>query len=333
MQSREFRLKRRPVGMPTHEDFELATVEVPPPAAGEVRVRNLYMSLDPAMRGRMFDRKSYVPPYQLDEPLEGRAVGVVVDSAANGFAPGDLVLSELGWREAFTVPADRLQPHDPAGLPPQAVLGIAGLSGLTAYIGIARIAQVKAGDTVFVSAASGAVGSAACVMAQHRGARVIGSAGGPEKAAFLRDELRLDEVIDYKAVPNLTKALAAAAPQGIDVFFDNVGGDQLEAAIAIANPFARFAICGAISGYNATTPPTAPRNLMLIPSKRLRLEGYIAFDHEDLRPQFLADIRRWHEAGTLVWKETVYEGVDRAVDAFLGLFTGANIGKMLVKLG
>ncbi len=188
--------------------------------------------------------------------------------------------------------------------------------------------RLRSGDLVRAQA-----DSAACVIAQHLGARVIGSAGGADKAAFLRDELRLEEVIDYKAVPNLTKALAAAAPQGIDVFFDNVGGDQLESAIAIANPFARFAICGAISGYNATTPPTAPRNLMLIPSKRLKLEGYIAFDHEDLRPQFLADIRRWHEAGTLVWKETVYEGVERAVDAFLGLFTGANIGKMLVKLG
>jgi NADPH-dependent curcumin reductase CurA len=329
--SREIRLKSRPVGMPDESVFELASVETPALAAGEVQVRNLYMAVDPAMRGRMNDARSYMPPFELDRPLEGPAVGEVVSSRSPDFAPGDLVFSRLGWREVFNAPAAELKKRD-RRLPPQAYLGFAGSTGLTAYVGLFRIAGLKGGETVFVSAASGGVGSIACQIAKLKGCRVIGSAGGPRKAAFLRDELKLDGVIDYKAEPNLTKALAAAAPDGIDIYFDNVGGDHLQAALSVARPFARFALCGMISAYNATEPPTAPRNLVLAVTKSLKLEGFIVLNHQDLEPQFLADVIAWHEQGLLKPAETVLDGLERAPEAFLGLFRGDNLGRMMVRL-
>ena len=336
MISREVQLKRRPVGAPVPEDFALVSREVAPAGAGEVTVRNLYMAVDPAMRGRMDDAKSYVPPFELDAAMEARAVGEVVESCDPAFKAGDIVQSTLGWREAFTAPASALQLRDCSQLPPSAWLGFAGMTGLTAYTGLLRIGGLKDGDVVFVSAASGGVGSLACQIAKLKGHKVIGAAGGACKAAFLRDEMRLDGVIDYKAEPNLTKALArevkALGASGIDLYFDNVGGDHLHAAIALANPFARMAICGMISQYNAAGAVTPPRNLTQIMTKRLRLEGYIVTDHLDLEAQFLADVTKWHGEGLLRPVETVLEGIDQAVDAFLGLFTGASMGRTLVKL-
>ncbi|SCW46288.1 hypothetical protein SAMN02927924_00701 [Sphingobium faniae] len=336
MQSREIHLKRRPVGDTTAEDFAAVTVDLPPPATGEVQVRNLWMAVDPAMRGRMNDAKSYIPPFKLDAPMEGPAVGQVTASNDPGFAPGDLVFSRLGWREAFNAPASALQQRDQA-LPPQAYLCYAGMPGLTAYAGLLRIATLKPGDVVFVSAASGAVGSIACQIARNKGHKVIGSAGGPEKVAFLRDVLKVDGAIDYKAEPSLTKALArevkAIGAKGIDVYFENVGGDHLQAALSLANDFARFAICGMISQYNLTEAPVVPRNLTMLMTKRIRMEGFIALDHMDLEPQMLADMGAWHDAGRMAQAETVYEGIDKALDAFWGLFTGANIGRTMVKLG
>ncbi|MGC4250653.1 MAG: NADP-dependent oxidoreductase [Sphingobium sp.] len=336
MQSREIHLKRRPVGDTVPEDFATVTRDLPPPAAGEVQVRNLWMAVDPAMRGRMNDAKSYVPPFALDAPMEGPAIGEVTASNDPGFAPGDLVFSRLGWREAFNAPASALQQRDRA-LPPQAYLCYAGMPGLTAYAGLLRIAALKPGDVVFVSAASGAVGSIACQIARNKGHKVIGSAGGPEKVAFLRDVLKVDGAIDYKAEPSLTKALArevkAIGAEGIDVYFENVGGDHLQAALSLANNFARFAICGMISQYNLTEAPIVPRNLTMLMTKRIRMEGYIALDHMDLEPQMLADMGAWHDAGQMAQAETIYEGIDKALDAFWGLFTGANIGRTMVKLG
>jgi NADPH-dependent curcumin reductase CurA len=330
--SREVRLSSRPVGMPTPETFDCAQVEVLAPADGEVQVRNLWMAVDPAMRGRMSDAKSYVPPFEIGKPLEGPAVGEVIASRSPEFAPGDLVFSRLGWRELFNAPGAALQKRDRERLPPQAYLGFAGSTGLTAYVGLFRIAALQGGETVFVSAASGGVGSVACQIAKLKGCKVIGSAGGARKAAFLRDELGLDAVIDYKAEPNLTKALAAAAPDGLDVYFDNVGGDHLQAALAVAKPFARFALCGMISAYNATEPVAAPRNLVQAVIKRLRLEGFIVLDHFDLESRFLEEVTAWHRQGLLKQAETVFEGVDRAPEAFLGLFRGENLGRMLVRL-
>ena len=337
MQSREMQLKRRPVGTPVGEDFALVAVDVPPPGAGEVQVRNLWMAIDPAMRGRMNDAKSYVPPFVLDAAMEGPAIGEVVASNDPGFAPGDLVFSRRGWRELFNAPAGALQHRDRGALPPHAYLGFAGSTGLTAYAGLLRIAQLRAGDVVFVSAASGAVGSIACQIARIRGAKVIGSAGGPRKQAFLTDVIGVDAAIDYKAEANLTKALArevkAIGASGIDVNFENVGGEHLQAALALANYKARFAICGMISQYNVTEAPTVPRNLTALMTKSIRMEGFIVLDHMDLEPQFLADMKAWHAAGLITQAETVYERIERSLDAFNGLFTGANLGRTLVKLG
>lgn len=336
MNSREMQLKRRPVGAPVADDFALVTVDVPPPGPGEVQVRNLYMAVDPAMRGRMSDAKSYVPPFELDAAMEGPAIGEVLASNDPAFAPGDLVFSRLGWREVFNAPASALQQREKSGLPSSAWLGFAGSTGLTAYAGLLRIAELKEGDVVFVSAASGAVGSIACQIARIKGAKVIASAGGAAKKAFLLDELGVDAAIDYKAEDNLTKALArevkAIGATGIDVNFENVGGDHLQAAIALANKHARMAICGMISQYNVTDAPTVPRNLTMIMTKSLRLEGYIVLDHMDLEPQFLADMKAWHAAGLIRQAETVHEGIERSLDAFNGLFSGANMGRTLVKL-
>jgi len=329
--SREVRLKQRPVGLPRAADFELATVEVGPPADGEVLVKNLYMSVDPYMRGRMTDRPSYVPPFEIGAALQGGAVGEVVASSADGFKPGDIVSSMYGWREAFTAPANHLQKIETHGLPVQAFLGVAGMPGLTAYVGLTRIAEMKAGDIVFVSAAAGAVGQVACQVARLKGCTVIGSAGGPEKAAFLR-EIGVDQVIDYKAEPDLKAALKQAAPKGIDVYFENVGGAHLEAALDSARVNARFAMCGMISLYNDEKPEPGPSNLALVIGKRLRLQGFIVSDHFDLAPHFVSELSGWIKAGQFHYRETVDEGIAAAPGAFLKLFTGENFGKMLVKL-
>lgn len=330
--SREIRLVSRPVGMPGPENFELASVAVPPPGPGEVQVRNRWMAVDPAMRGRMSEAKSYVAPFALGAPLEGPATGVVERSGHPDFAPGDIVWSRLGWRELFNAPASALKKRDCSILPEQAYLGFAGMTGLTAYTGLLHIAQMRDGDTVFVSAASGGVGSVVCQIARLKGNRVIGAAGGARKAAFLRDSLKLDGVIDYKAEPSLTKALAREAPDGIDVYFDNVGGDHLQAAIALARPGGRFALCGMISQYNATEPSAAPRNLTQVVVKGLRLQGFIVLNHLDLEDRFLADMTRWYQAGLIRSAETVHEGIGHALDAFFSLFGGDNLGRVLVRL-
>lgn len=329
--SREIRLKGRPKGVPTKDLFELATVELPAPGAGEVQVRNTWMTVDPYMRGRMNDGPSYTAPFAVGEAMTGGAVGEVIASNAPGLAVGDLVQSHLGWREAFNAPAGMVQKFDPRGLPPQAFLGVAGMPGLTAYAGLLRIAALKDGDVVFVSGAAGAVGSLVCQIAKAKGHTVIGSAGGPEKGAFLK-EIGVDHVIDYKAEKNLTAALMAVAPEGIDVYFDNVGGEHLEAALNMSKLFARFAICGAIAQYNDTAPRPGPSNLGIVIGRNVRIEGFIVSHHNDLQAAFLDDLTKWVAEGKVTWRETVFDGVDKAPDAFLGLFQGENLGKMLVKL-
>eukprot|EP01037_Dinobryon_pediforme_P016641 gene16641-16823_t len=330
-QSKEVRLKARPVGMPTASDFEIATVDLPAPGPGEAQVRNLYMSVDPYMRGRMYDRESYVPPFQIGKALEGGAIGQVVTSNDPSLQPGDLVNSMWGWREAFNAPVAGLQKIDPMGLPPQAFLGVAGMPGMTAYVGLLKIAGCKAGDTVFVSAAAGAVGQIVCQIAKIKGATVIGTAGGADKVAYLKS-IGVDHAIDYRATKDLTAALMEAAPKGIDVYFENVGGDHLEAAINAARPFARFAFCGMISQYNDTDPTPGPSNLIQIVGKRLRFEGFIVSDHFGEMPAFIADMAGWIKEGKITWRETIDDGVEAAPGAFMKLFKGENVGKMLVKL-
>ena len=329
--SREVRLRSRPEAdvLPTPENFSLATVALPPPGPGEVQVQNLFMSVDPYMRGRMKDRPSYVPPFQVGQALDGGAVGRVVQSHFAGLAVGDTVLSMLGWREAFNAPGESLRTVDAQALPPEAYLGVAGLPGLTAYVGLLDVIKIRAGETLFVSAASGAVGSVVCQVAKLKGATVIGSAGGPEKGDFLR-EIGVDHVIDYKQTPDVTAALGEASPQGIDAYFDNVGGAHLEAALAHAKPFARLALCGMIASYNGQE--SGPRNLSEAIRKRLRLEGFVVSDHFTRMPAFVREMTAWVQAGEVRWKQTVDEGIGRAPHAFLKLFTGENFGKMLVKL-
>jgi NADPH-dependent curcumin reductase CurA len=329
--SREVHLKSRPVGTPTADNFTLATVEVPAPGAGEVQVKNLYMTVDPYMRGRMTDRPSYVPPFQIGEVLQGGAVGEVVASGDPKFQPGDIVSSMWGWREAYVAPASTLQKIDTHGMPPQAFLGVLGMPGMTAYVGLLKIAALKAGDVVFVSAAAGAVGALVCQIAKIKGCTVIGSAGGDEKIAYLK-EIGCDATIDYKKVTDLTAALLEAAPKGIDVYFENVGGEHLEAAITAARPFARFALCGMISQYNDTDASKGPSNLIQAVGKRLRLEGFIVSDHPEQQALFVKDMAEWIGSGQLKYRETVDVGVENAAAAFVKLFKGENIGKMLVKL-
>ena len=328
--ARAWHLKSRPNGMPTSENFELKDIELPPVEEGTVRVRNRWLSVDPYMRGRMNDVKSYVPPFQVGAPLEGGAVGEVVESKAEGFSPGDLVLHMAGWRDEAVLPAEALNklPAIP-GVEPQAFLGNLGLTGGTAYFGLLQAAQAKAGDIVFVSAAAGAVGSAVVQIAKAKGMTVIGSAGGADKCEFVRS-LGADAVVDYKAGP-IVKGLAEAAPKGIDVYFDNVGGDHLDAALAHARKDARFAICGMIEAYNSAEP-TCLRYIMRVIAMRIMLKGFIYTDYMSRMADFYGEMGPWVASGQVKSRDTVVDGLEKTPEAFLGLFSGANTGKMLVRV-
>jgi NADPH-dependent curcumin reductase CurA len=327
--AKAWHLKSRPDGMPSADNFELKEVELPPVRDGMIRVRNQWLSVDPYMRGRMNDVKSYVPPFQLDQPLEGGAVGEVVESKADGFAPGDLVLHFGGWRDEGVVPTQTARKLPDVGAEPQQFLGVLGTTGATAYFGLLDAASAKPGDVVFVSAAAGAVGSVVVQIAKAKGMTAIGSAGGPEKCHYVRS-LGADAVIDYRA-GDLVKSLSAAAPQGIDVYFDNVGGGHLDAALAVARNHARFAICGMIEGYNKREP-TSLRFLMRVIAARIRLQGFLVFDYQSRMDEFTRDMAAWLKSGAVKSRETVVQGLEQAPDAFLGLFKGENVGKMLVKL-
>jgi NADPH-dependent curcumin reductase CurA len=315
--------------MPVKGDFALKELALPALDDGMVRVANRWLSVDPYMRGRMNDVKSYVPPFQLDAPMEGGAVGEVLESRATGFAPGDMVLHMAGWRDEAVLPAAALNKLPALGVEPQAFLGNLGLTGGTAYFGLLEAAEAKKGDILFVSAAAGAVGSAVVQIAKAKGMTVIGSARGAKKCEFVRS-LGADHVIDYKAGP-LLKQLAAAAPKGIDVYFDNVGGDHLDAAFALARQNARFAICGMIEGYNGGEP-AAFRYIMRVIAMRIRVQGFIYTDYLGKLGEFYKEMGGWIASGQLKPRETIADGLNQMPDAFLGLFTGANTGKMLVRL-
>jgi NADPH-dependent curcumin reductase CurA len=327
---REIRLAARPTGAPTPDNFELAEVDVPGPAEGEIVVRNLVMSVDPYMRGRMDDARSYVPPYQLGAPLDGGAVGEVVASANPNLAVGDTVLHNLGWRDYAVVPTGGARRVDPKAAPSlSAYLGVLGMPGLTAYVGLLDIAAMQPGETVFVSGAAGAVGSIVGQIAKARGAaRVVGSAGSAAKVERLR-ELGFDAAFDYHDGP-VRHRLKEAAPDGIDVYFDNVGGEQLEAAIGAMRQYGRIALCGAISQYN--TPSGGIRNLGLAVGKRLTLRGYIITDHGQRMKEFVPEMAGWLRDGRVRYDETVVDGLENAPSAFIGLLAGKNTGKMIVRL-
>jgi NADPH-dependent curcumin reductase CurA len=326
----EIRLAQRPTGWPTAANF--ATVEAPvaKPADGQILVRNIVMSVDPYMRGRMDDVKSYAPPFQVGAPLDGGAVGEVVRSTVDGVKPGDTVLHQLGWREYAVLDATAAIPVDPAVAPPSAYLGVLGMPGLTAYAGLLEVAQFQPGDTVFVSGAAGAVGSVVGQIAKLKGAkRVIGSAGSAAKVAYLRDELGFDAAFNYKDGPVLDQ-LRAAAPVGIDVYIDNVGADHLAAAIECLNRNGRVAMCGAVAVYNEPRPGVD--NLFLAIGKRLTLRGFIVGDHSARMPDMVAEVGAWLREGRIVYEETVVDGLENAPEAFIGMLRGANTGKMIVRL-
>jgi len=330
--TREIHLASRPVGSPTHDDFRLVETELPEPGPGQVLVRNTVMSVDPYMRGRMNAGRSYVPPFAIDAPLEGGAVGEVIKSSDDAFAVGDMVVHDYGWREHAVVDAVRATPIDTGRAPASAYLGLLGMTGLTAYTGLVRVAELEPGDIVFVSGAAGAVGSAVGQIAQNLGAaRVIGSAGSPEKVRYLLDELGFDAAFDYHDGP-VAEQLAQHAPDGIDVYFDNVGGEHLEGALTHMRDFGRLALCGSIASYNDDSAIHGPRNLGLAIMRRLKLQGFIVYDNDDLAGEYQARAAEWLANDQLTYQETYVDGLGHAVDALLDVFRGANLGKMLVRL-
>lgn len=330
--TRHIALAARPRGVPTPADFRLEEVELPELGDGEILVRNTVMSVDPYMRGRMNDVKSYVAPFALDAPLDGGAVGEVIASRSSQVAVGDHVLHGLGWREHAVLAASRATVVDTVAAADSAYLGVLGMPGVTAYVGLTAVAEMREGDVVFVSGAAGAVGQIAGQVAKALGAsKVIGSAGTADKVARVL-ELGYDEAFVYRGAP-VRESLRAAAPEGIDVYFDNVGGDHLEAAIANLRTDGRVAMCGAISQYNSTEPASAPHNLALAIGKRLTLRGFVIAKYaEQARADFERDMGRWIADGSIHWDETARDGLDAAPQAFIDLLDGANTGKMIVNL-
>jgi len=327
--ARAWHLMSRPEGLPTNENFALREVKLPKLEDGQVQVRNLWLSVDPYMRGRMNESKSYIPPFQIDSPMEGGAVGEIVASKAGGFAKGDLVLHMAGWRDEAVLPAKAVHKLPALDAQPQAFLSYLGMPGATAYFGLLDAAEAKEGDIVFVSAAAGAVGSAVVQIAKAKGMTAIGSAGGKAKCDFVRS-LGADAAIDYRAGP-LIRSLREAAPDGLDVYFDNVGGDHLDAAFARARLHARFALCGMIAGYNSREP-MAFRYIIRMIAMRITMRGFLYGDYVARLDEFYRDMGEWVASGKVKAQETVYEGLEKTPDAFLGLFSGANTGKMLVKV-
>jgi NADPH-dependent curcumin reductase CurA len=337
MTNRRVLLKHRPVGEPKATDFELVETPVPKPQDGEILVRTIWLSLDPYMRGRMNEVQSYAASVELGQPMVGGTVGEVVDSRDAAFRPGDFVLTYGGWQAYHLAKSagTRVGPFGPIKLDPRAApistaLGVLGMPGMTAYVGLFDLGQPKPGETVVVSAAAGAVGSVVGQLAKIRGCRAVGIASTRDKCEYVLKELDFDACVSYR-VPDLTAVLRDACPNGIDVYFDNVGGDVLKAVLRVVNPFARIPLCGIISQYNATELPPGP-NLAPVLVNRVTIRGFIVSDHADRMAQFLADCRRWLREGKLKYREDIVEGLERAPEAFIGLLQGRNLGKMLVKV-
>jgi len=336
MINQQIHLVSRPDGEPTADNFRLVEVPVPELTDGQVLVRNHYMSLDPYMRGRMNDGKSYATPQPLNQVMGGGAAGEVVASKNPAFAVGDQVLGMGGWQQYLLVDAGQrgvIQKVDTTHVPLSAYLGVVGMPGVTAWYGLVKIINPKAGETVVVSAASGAVGSAVGQLAKARGARAVGIAGGADKCAYVVDELGFDACIDYKAQPDfkaLSQALKEACPNGIDGHFENVGGQILDAVMQRANAFSRVAMCGMISGYNGQPIPMAAPQLILV--NRMKIEGFIVSEHMAHWPAALAELGQGVASGKLKYRETVAQGLAAAPEAFMGLLKGKNFGKQLVKL-
>ncbi len=327
--NKQILLHSRPTGAVTPDNFRLVETELPPLENGQVRVRNHYLSLDPYMRGRMNDGKSYAAPQPLDQVMIGGTVGEVTDSRNDKYRPGDHVVGMFGWQEWGTSDGALLQKIDTSAIPMSAYLGVVGMPGVTGWYGLNRIIDPKAGETVVVSAASGAVGSVVGQLARRHGCRVVGIAGGPEKCSHVKQDLGFDECIDYKSA-DLVTALRQAAPNGIDGYFDNVGGATLDAVMLRANPFARIAVCGAIAGYDGE--PLVMKHPTLILISRLKIQGFIVSEHMEVWPEALRELGMLVAGGQLKYRESVAHGLAAAPEAFIGLLKGRNFGKQVVKL-
>lgn len=327
-------LAKRPQGAPTAEHFRFEETQLPEPSEGQVLLKILYLSLDPYMRGRMSDAKSYAKPVELGDVMEGGTVAEVVESRSEAFKPGDIVLSHSGWQSFAVADAKGLRKLDPATVPVTTALGIMGMPGFTAYSGLLTIGQPKPGETVAVAAASGAVGSAVGQIARIKGARAVGIAGGPEKFAFMRDELGFDAVVDHKAA-DFAERLAAACPDGIDVYFENVGGHVWDAVMPLLNEFARVPVCGLIAQYNTPEAKEADRLPALMRSvltRSLSIRGFIQREFMDQRRQFYTDMSEWIASDRVRYREDIVDGLRNAPEAFKGLLEGRNFGKLIIKV-
>jgi NADPH-dependent curcumin reductase CurA len=328
--NRQVLLKRRPNGMPMPEDFAIVDSPLPEPGDGQVLLRGIYLSLDPYMRGRISGQRSYAKPTEIGEVIEGRVVGRVLRSRHPDFGEGDFASGGYGWQTHSAVDGKGLTKLDPAAAPLSTALGILGMPGLTAYVGLKTIGQPKAGETVVVSAASGAVGAVAGQLAKCGGCRVVGIAGGADKCGYVTEELGFDACLDHRG--DLAAALEAACPQGIDVYFENVGGAVQRAVFPLLNDFGRVIMCGMIAEYNDADPRPGP-SLVAAVRKRLRIQGFIVSDHAALRPEYLALAAPLVRSGALKYREDIVDGIDNAPSAFIGLLQGKNFGKLIVKLG
>jgi NADPH-dependent curcumin reductase CurA len=330
--NKQILLKSRPQGWVTPDNFELAATPAPAPGDGDVLVRNLYMSVDPYMRGRMMDRKSYVPPFQIGEPLKAGVVGQVAESNNPNLKPGQIVTGMLDWAQYTLVKGGTgLMPIPPTNVPLSYYLGVLGMPGMTAYVGLLDIGKPKQGETVYVSAAAGAVGQIVGQLAKMQGCRVVGSAGDDAKVAWLTEEAGYDAAFNYKTVSSLNDALAEHCPKGIDVYFENVGGAMLDAVLTRMNMRGRIVACGMISQYNLEKPEGV-RNLMMVVGNRLLIQGFIVSDHFDRLPQFIQQMSGWLAEGKVTYREDVAEGIENAPAAFIGMLKGENFGKQVVKI-
>ncbi|RKR06287.1 hypothetical protein C7446_1226 [Kushneria sinocarnis] len=330
-ESRYYVQTRRPSGLPEKELFELRSSTLPALESGEVRIRNRWLSVDPYMRGRMDGVSTYIEPFELEEPLEGGALGEVIESRHDGFGVGDRVIHMGGWRDVAQLPGDQIQHLPQHDVPEQAFLGVLGMPGMTAWLGLEHIAGLQSGDRVLVSAASGAVGSLAAQLAHLKGCDVVGTAGSSAKREWLEAH-GIRAVNHRQSVEALTRDLQQAAPEGIDVYYENVGGAMLEAALNVINPFGRIAVCGMIAHYNDAEPAPGPSNITHILLRRLRMQGFIVLEHMEHYAQFVSEVGPRVERGEIDYEETVFEGLKQTPDAFLSLFEGGNTGKMLVRL-
>jgi NADPH-dependent curcumin reductase CurA len=328
-------LASRPEGEPRSADFRIERTALPEPGDGEVLLETLYLSLDPYMRGRMSAAKSYAKPVEIGAVMEGEVVARVLASRHPGFTEGDVVLARIGWQSHAVAKGETVRKVPAAAEPVSTALGVLGMPGLTAYVGLANIGKPKPGETVVVAAATGPVGSAVGQIARLRGARAVGIAGGPEKVRALTQEFGFDVALDHRA-PDFAERLAAACPDGIDVYFENVGGKVFDAVLPLLNTFARVPVCGLVAHYNDTAPPPGPDRLpalmRAVLSKRLTVRGFIVYDFSDDIPDFEREMTAWVREGKLRWREDVVEGLENAPAAFIGLLKGANFGKLVVRV-